>query len=112
MMPLQVPKTSGKGPGGSLRRQSQAPRGKSGSPEGIFCSPSSCIGSCGSNCWVGEDASCKFLLGLLKAGTCAAVQGVDLQEKANITAGSTVPSLHFPSSHPISITPHFYHHLS
>lgn len=67
--PGQLPQVAGPG------RPCQGSR----APEGIFGSAGGCVGSCGSHRRVGEDTSGKFLLGLLKAGTCAAVQGVDLQ---------------------------------
>lgn len=80
MMSHQVPEASGMGAKSapSMARPEHPSQGSRG-PEGIFGSPSGCIGSCGSHRRVGKDTSSKFLLGLLKAGTCAAVQGVDLQ---------------------------------
>lgn len=78
VMSPQVPEASGMG----LCQLPQVagsghPSQESRAPEGIFGSPSGCIGSCGSHRRVGEDTSSKFLLGLLKTGTCATVQGVD-----------------------------------
>lgn len=64
-------------PTGDRPRASQRVQQGSRGPEGIFSSSGSCIGSSSSNRRVGEDTSSKFLLGLLKAGTRLAVQGVD-----------------------------------
>lgn len=55
------------------------PRRASRGPEGIFGSPGGRTGSGGSYRRVGEDPGGELLLRLLEAGTCAAVQGVDLQ---------------------------------
>ncbi|CAO2598829.1 hypothetical protein LEMLEM_LOCUS9576 [Lemmus lemmus] len=81
---------SSKDPGnGGRARTSQ---GASWGPEGIFSSPRGCIGSSSSNCRVGEDTCSKLLLGFLKAGTCSAVQGVDLQEDGrDFTTGKSLP---------------------
>lgn len=72
---------------------------RSWGPEGIFRSPGGCIGGSSSNCGVGEDTGSKFLLGFLKAGSCSAVQGVNLQED-----GSDITTQARPSSSP-QVTP-------
>lgn len=100
VMSHQVPESAGLGArsapsGGRARHPSQGSRG----PEGIFRSPGGRIGSCGSHRRVREDTSRKFLLRLLKAGTCPAVQGMDLQVEGRDVRARSSHGYCTPTSH-------------